>query len=358
MRVLQLIDSLNPGGAESVAINLANELVPYIEKSFLCSTRQEGALRSKLIQQVHYLFLNKKNTFDLQSLSNLHKFIKRNKIRIIHAHSTSFFLAVLIKLLNKKIDIIWHDHYGKSEFLDSRRFRVLKFFSKKFSHIFSVNKELEKWAIENLNCQSVSFLPNFSVLKVSNNSSTKLNGKDGQRIVSIANLRTQKDHSTLLHAMRIVQSTYPDWSLHCIGSNNSDNYALKVESLMKELDLAESVFFYGAQTDIYSIILQCEIGVLSSISEGLPLALIEYGLGKIAVVVTDVGQCQEVVGDCGIVVPSMNKDKLANGLMTYIKNESKRSFDSERLFKRIQNNYSKDAIVLEAVKLYTQISNG
>ena len=52
MRVLQLIDSLHPGGAERVSVNIANALVENIDKSFLCVTREEGILKESLTPSV------------------------------------------------------------------------------------------------------------------------------------------------------------------------------------------------------------------------------------------------------------------------------------------------------------------
>ena len=56
MKVLQLIDSLNAGGAERVAVNYSNSLASRIEASFLCTTREEGVLKGSLSKNVQYLF--------------------------------------------------------------------------------------------------------------------------------------------------------------------------------------------------------------------------------------------------------------------------------------------------------------
>ena len=61
MKVLQLIDSLATGGAERMAVNLANLLSSHIESSYLCSTRKEGALKNAINLDVKYLFLNRMN---------------------------------------------------------------------------------------------------------------------------------------------------------------------------------------------------------------------------------------------------------------------------------------------------------
>ena len=99
MRILQLIDSLEAGGAERMAVNYANSLSSRIEFSALAVTRKEGALKIQLDDNVSYLFLQKKHTIDLKATFKLKKFIKDNQVEIIHAHGTSFFMAVLLKMI-------------------------------------------------------------------------------------------------------------------------------------------------------------------------------------------------------------------------------------------------------------------
>ena len=60
MRIVQLIDSLEAGGAERMAVNYANVLAEQIEFSGLAATRKEGALLDQINSNVSYLFLNKK----------------------------------------------------------------------------------------------------------------------------------------------------------------------------------------------------------------------------------------------------------------------------------------------------------
>lgn len=82
------------------------------------------------------MFLDKKKALDIKSILKLNKFIKQNKITIIHAHSTSFFIATIVKLVNRNVKLFWHDHYGKSEQLNKRSSFVLKVCSRFFTHIF------------------------------------------------------------------------------------------------------------------------------------------------------------------------------------------------------------------------------
>src|SRR5688572_18461456 len=93
LRIVQLIDSLETGGAERMAVNYANGLADRIAFSGLVATRNEGGLKTQLTSKVGYLYLNKKNTFDLSAVLRLRKYIVHNKVTHVHAHSSSFFIA-------------------------------------------------------------------------------------------------------------------------------------------------------------------------------------------------------------------------------------------------------------------------
>ena len=233
MKVLQLIDSLEAGGAERMAVNLANALLGEVEGSYLCTTRKEGMLKAALQPEVGYLFLNKKRALDLTALLKLRRFIKAHQIDIIHAHSSSYFIATLVKLLYPKLKLVWHDHYGNSEFLEQRPTLVLGWCSIFFNHVFSVNHTLQVWAKQTLKVKSVCFLPNFASLDHAP-LTTVLKGTQGKRLVCLANLRPQKDHFTLIDAFKEVVNSNPEWSLHLIGKDFEDDYSKHLKHKIHE----------------------------------------------------------------------------------------------------------------------------
>lgn len=77
IRSLQIIDTLRIGGAERMAINIANGLSNKNVESHICATRHEGQLKAALNSEVFYLFLNKKSVFDFKALFRLKKYIKK-----------------------------------------------------------------------------------------------------------------------------------------------------------------------------------------------------------------------------------------------------------------------------------------
>lgn len=353
MRVLQLIDSLNPGGAERVAVNYANSLVSRIEVSYLCATREEGLLKESLFEDVKYLFLNKKDNIDFKAILKLHCFVKANAVNVIHAHSTSFFLATIIKILSPKLIFIWHDHYGKSEFLHERPKFVLKWCSKLFSHIFVVNNKLESWSKDELYAKSVSYLPNFAVASKTE-PLTKLKGLEGKKIICLANLRKQKDHVNLLKAFKQILKTNKTWTLHLVGQDFNDNYSSTIKEFIIENDLKDNVFVYGSCFDISNILNQSDIGVLSSKSEGLPLALLEYGIAGLPTITTDVGDCHKVISNEkeGLLIPPSDTDALANALLEYISNNELRLEAGRCLQIKVRKSFSELSIMNSIVEVY------
>ncbi|PQV47297.1 glycosyltransferase involved in cell wall biosynthesis [Jejuia pallidilutea] len=353
MRILQLIDTLNAGGAERVAVNFANALVDEVDASFLCATRREGVLKKLLKPEVGYLFLERSSTLDISAIKRLSVFVKHRNISHIHAHATSFFIGTILKILHPKIKLIWHDHYGESEYLKQRPKAVLKFCSKYFNHIFCVNSKLKVWAETNLKTTRVSYLPNFAELD-RQSAITQLKGFVNKRIVCLANLRPQKDHITLLKAFKEVNSRFPKWSLHLVGQDFQDDYSKSIRSHIEIENLSNSVFMYGSCSDISAILKQCDIAVLSSKSEGLPLALVEYGLAKLPTIATNVGDCNLVISNEneGKLIAPQNSLALKNAIEVFINNPEKAKLAGEQLNLKVKLHFSKQATIKSIVKVY------
>ena len=233
--VIQIIDSLDAGGAEVLAVNIANALSDKGINSHLCSTRKEGVLKNNVNKKTGYLFLNRKKSFDISAIIRFNKYLKKNNIGLIHAHSTSSFFAFCIKLIFPKVKIIWHDHYGKSQELKNRKTTLLKLITFFFYGIISVNGDLKKWAEGSLLCNKVYFLNNFPVFNTQEKI-TVLKGTKGKRILHLAGFREQKNHENLIMAFELLLKKNPNWSLHLIGKQYSGSYTQKIINLITLLE--------------------------------------------------------------------------------------------------------------------------
>ncbi len=317
------------------------------------------------------------------------KFIYKEKITLIHAHTTSVFLAGLMGLLFPKIKLVWHDHYGEFERIEQRPIKGLKRIIHRFSGIISVNETLRDWARNQLGHKNVIYLPNFIEIGDLNSelrhegltaqqqaisshiepeiesveidhpakvhapkiNQTILQGPDGFKIICVANLRPQKDHLTLIRAFAQLYKENPDTSLHMVGAESDPNYAdqLRHEVTARALN---QVYFYGALEDVQGLLRQAQIGVLSSVSEGLPMALLEYVAAGLPLVTTDVGACKQVVQDLALVVPPGAPENLFLALSSIIQEYETATAKAEKLKAHVNANYSEAAVIPQLIEFY------
>ncbi len=342
MRIVQLIDSLEAGGAERMSVNYANALVSEIEFSGLVATRKEGPLVSQLDPGIGYLFLNRKSILDVAALLRLRNFVRKNKVTIVHAHGTSFFMGVLLQLINPNLKLVWHDHYGNSEFLNERPSLLLRVSTLFFIGIITVNETLKSWSKEKLKSKNCIYLPNFYFEEKTEKKETFLKGTAGKRIVCLANLRPQKNHGLLVELAKILKVHHPDWSFHLVGKDWNDAYSLQIKNEIKTSGLEEHVFLYGGQNDISNILEQSTIGILTSKSEGLPVALLEYGRHKKPVIVTAVGELPFVIqnGVQGYLVPSQDITSFYTALEALIHDQQKQIDFGSALHQKVLQDFS------------------
>jgi glycosyltransferase involved in cell wall biosynthesis len=359
VRVLHLIDSLALGGAERVAVNLCNALAAAGCEAHLCATRTGGPMATFVEPEVGLLLLDKKKTLDGAAILRLRRYVREHSIQVIHAHSSSFFLACVMKMLTG-VRVVWHDHFGDSENLEQRRALAIIALSFLFDGVVSVNEKLRKWATLNLHVSGdkICFLPNFPALSKQREAINEgLVNEKKLRLVCTANLRKQKDHATLIRALQIIRKDYPDIELLLVGADYEDDYSTRLKALIRELGLGDNVGILGCRTDVAAILEKCDIGVLSSESEGLPVSLLEYGLAGLPVVCTAVGDCAMVLGngEFGRVVLPKGHQALAVACLDLLCDEIERKRLGGRFQEHVERHYSAQAVAKQVIDIYLEI---
>jgi glycosyltransferase involved in cell wall biosynthesis len=109
-----------------------------------------------------------------------------------------------------------------------------------------------------------------------------------------ARMVQEKDHFTLLRAFALVAAEIPQAELQIAGDGPLRG---RLESFAQELNLGDRVKFLGALPDTPQFLSQLDIFVLSSLNEGLPLALLEAMAAGLPVVSTRAGGVEEAAVD-------------------------------------------------------------
>ncbi len=355
--VMHITDTLDSGGAERMAVNLVNHLPRDRYKAYLCTTRSDGALADSVATDVERLRLERRGRFDLKAILRLKEFIAKHDIRLLHAHNTSLFVALAAAVFPPRPAVIWHHHTGRFA-MEDRAARIYRLVARQISGVIVVNQDLAEWTKRRVgvSADQVRYIPNF-VSESATQPPIELPGKSGRRIVCVANIHPDKDHSTLFRAMKLVVEQVPDAHLILAGEARDANYLKTVTSEMVRLGLINNVSLLGQQKNIPQLLSACDIGVLSSASEGLPMALLEYGIAGLPVVATEVGQCAEVLdfGKAGITVPPAEPDQLADALITLLQSAERRRELGDTLHKRVLAKYSSHAVITEVCRMYEEV---
>jgi glycosyltransferase involved in cell wall biosynthesis len=113
----------------------------------------------------------------------------------------------------------------------------------------------------------------------------------------IANFRRVKDHTTLLHAWRLVVDRLPTENPPILLlAGRPDQTAGSVETLIRSLDLSRAVVLLGPTDDVTGLLLASDVFVFTSHSEGLPNAVLEAMAAGLPIVATDLPGTREAVG--------------------------------------------------------------
>jgi glycosyltransferase involved in cell wall biosynthesis len=146
-----------------------------------------------------------------------------------------------------------------------------------------------------------------------------------------------------------VKESQPNWSFHLVGKDFEDDYSKAVYEAIDQKGLTDTVFVYGSKNDVVSIINQCEIAILTSKSEGLPVALIEYGLAKKPVVATNVGEIPLIIKNSsnGFIVGVNEVDAFKDSLLALINSQDLRAQFGKALHQTIQENHSEEGVIAQ-----------
>jgi len=353
--VMQVVDTLCAGGRERVAVNLANLMPRDRYRSFLCTTRADGPLADTVKRDVGRLCLRRRRTFEFRALYRLVAFIRHESIRILHAHDAAIFLANLASRFPPFPAIVWHDHCGPNA-ISERPVWHYRALARRVRGVLATSRELAHWSRYRLRIprHRVRHAPNFVCISPPDGPEPELPGRAGRRIVCVASLRAVKDQLTLVRAMAIVVKRQPFAHLLLVGEPLEADYQFLVQEEIAANGLADNVTLLGRRLDVPAILRACDIGVLCSLAETSPLALLEYGEAGLPAVATDVGDCAELLeGDrMGVVLPPGRPKELAEALLSFLNSAERRAAFGRRLQQHVRTNYSAEAAVRRICLLY------
>ncbi|GAA0181259.1 GT4 family glycosyltransferase PelF [Clostridium sediminicola] len=233
--------------------------------------------------------------------------------------------------------------------------------STKVTTIHSKNKEIEI----DLGCDKdkISVIPNAVNADAFNNINKKSLKDPNINIGAILRIVPIKDIKTMIQSFTIVKNEIPNAKFFLMGPTDEDeDYYDECVKFINMVGLKDITF--TGRVNVKDYIGKMDITVLSSISEGQPLVILESLACKIPCVATDVGSCRELLygneeydtlGKCGFITPVMNYQKLAEAIIKLSENPDLRKQMGEIGYKRVTSFYKKEDLISSYKKVYYDI---
>jgi glycosyltransferase involved in cell wall biosynthesis len=159
----------------------------------------------------------------------------------------------------------------------------------------------------------------------------------------VANLHPFKDHVTLLNAWRIVVDRLQAQNRKAVLllAGGFFETHLELKALAHDLDLGKNVRFLGGVKDISGLLKSVDIGVHSSVKEGVPNGVLECMAAGLAVAGTDYSGIREAVGEHGyqFLAPAFDPEPLAERIITLALDPDLRRKAGEANLRRIETEF-------------------
>ena len=293
-------------------------------------------------------------------VARLRALVRDRDIDLVHGHSPYAMVGARIAL-PRKVPLVYTEHNLWSRYDPATYWANLVTYPRN-DHVLAVSEHVRRSARYPA---ALRFLPMppletlyhgpdqeaLSAVEPSNGLLEELGIPSGAPVVgTIGNLKGHKGHRHLLQAATLVRRAVPETRFVLVGQGPEEE-ALRAQA--GELGLDGTVVFAGYREDALRIASTFDVFVLSSLQEGLSIALLEaMALGK-PPVVTRVGGLPEVVSDerNGLVVPPADPRALADGIIRLLEDPQARSslgdaarrrsadFDIRRAVRRMEEVY-------------------
>lgn len=314
------------GGAQK----WTKEQIEICSNDFNCylATDENGWLSKTVTVKGRFLNNLIHKRFSLFYLIELNKFIKKNDIDLIIASSANAGIyARIIKLLNKKVKVIYVSHGWSSVYNGGKLAFLYTFIERQLSLLSDSILCISKKDFES--AQKIIKIKDNKLQWITNKifplkkKETFVKQDKTIKLLTVARLEAPKRVDLLIQATKDLDNV----ELHIVGDGSQRNYLETIKH--------ENVVFHG-EVDGFNSFNSYDIFALISDSEGLPLSALEAMSSGLPLVLSDVGGCSELIEENGFLVKNSVKD-IREAIVKTISNKKMFSKKSIELFNEKYN---------------------
>jgi sugar transferase (PEP-CTERM/EpsH1 system associated) len=368
LKILHVLDSLDVGGMERVVISVANGLDSQRFEQTVCCVSQLGAAAHMLDERVRRYDLGKGEARAWLMPLRIARVLRRERPDIVHTQSWAGVDGALATALTRAARLV-HSEHGRNLPYIEREPLKRKLARRVVYHladaVFTVSEEMRQYF-----CRETGFpLERMGVIH---------NGVDiaaieradarGVReelgiapddcvIGTVARFQETKDLTTLVRAFAQLRQAHGNHRLKLLLVGDGAERQ-KLALLAAELGVAPAVIITGIRHDVPRLLRAMNIYALSSLSEGLPISVLEAMSAALPVVATNVGMLPELLreGENGLLVEPRAVAEMAECLSRLVADDelARRMGIAGR--RKVGREYSLAAMLRRYEELYLSVS--
>lgn len=301
---------LDLAGAEVLAAALARRLANRFRFVFLCLDGYAELGRVLQSEGFDVVDLGRKPGVDLFVARRIRKAVRRFGIDLLHAHQYSpFFYAAASRLLGSSPPILFTEH-GRAypDYRRPKRVLANRVLLKDTDRVTAVGSFIRQLLIDNegipgrrIEVVHNGIDPAQFVDRFNDQARARARVKMGvddqaQVVMQVARFHSVKDHATAIRAFSLVHDTRPTARLVLVGDGP------EIEPMRQfawDQGVAEHCLFLAQRDDVVDLLPGADVFLLSSLSEGISVTLLEAMAVGLPIVATNVGGNSEVVEHAG-----------------------------------------------------------
>ena len=176
---------------------------------------------------------------------------------------------------------------------------------------------------------------------------------DIRTVITVANLRAEKSHETLIAAAALLAPDYPALRFQIVGDGSR---LAELKALAHSRGVGHVIDFLGHREDVPALLAAADLYVLPSRSEAFPNGAIEAMAAGLPVVASGVGGLRDLIehGRTGILVPPCDPETLASAIRSVIDNPAVAQRLGASARAEVSGRYSFERMVSSFEALYDQ----
>lgn len=361
-QVLQVRSSAGLYGAERMLLGLNHELNRAGIHSRLLPINNYLAPAQELHQEALRLgeesvLLPCRGRFDFRTVHALSSQIGDGKATLVHAHDYKSAFYALLATRGRNIPLVATVHGRVSTTKSLRLYGRLELsMLRRFDAVVSVSDaQVRELADARIPATRIHRIDNgiaFPAPPAPARTREELGlPASGYLFAAVGRLSPEKDVSTLIKAFAVAAKAHPNALLVVVGDGPERGM---LEEMVREIGLSHRIHFLGVRTDMERIYPIIDCIVLASLSEGMPLVVLEAMACALPVIATRVGQVPALLANSehGILVAPGDAEGLAQALLARLATPD---LHDERALAHVRSRHSARAMSMRYRDLYREL---